>query len=366
MLQGPVVTAQADAAQQELASLFSNTSSPANAPTPMRVQVLVGLISRSTPAAAAAAAGTLSVLSAGYPSITNHFLQQAAALSAIAQLLKGTGQTAQAAMQLLLTLVNQSLDVHFEAQINNAVPLQHIMSHPGILCGLILQLAQGGDSTTAAAAAVVLARWTVSSSSSTEATSAKSGQLAALFMKAPTALGSAADLLVNRGSSVTLADAAAQLLQTVALAGPHAAKMVGYSQRTVARLVGLSMITSQQPPTATPSQAARTIAAACRAATALMTVLNKADAPVRAASKPDGCYCTDGGGTEADRRYSLAGQSNQRSVSCSQCQGRDYLQLSDFTACICKGAAAPADRWSKASAGSMRPGNINSSRQQQC
>lgn len=278
VLNHPAVTlAQANSAQLELALLFSNNTNSTNTPTPVRVQGLVSLLSHTTPAAAAAAASTLIILTRSQSSIAIHFLQQAAALSAVAQLLKGTGAAAQAAVHLLLTLAGQNIDIHFETPINNGVHLQHIMSHPGILNGLVHQMAQVGDS--AAAAAVVLARWTVTSSSG-EARSAKSCVAAALT-KTCTALSCAAELLLHRGSQVCLADAAAQLLHTVAQAGHQAAQNLLSARLTVPRLVGLAVMRCKQPPTASLQQTALSTAAAWRAAQALAALFENADTSMR-------------------------------------------------------------------------------------
>jgi hypothetical protein len=246
VLQWPTLTpAQANAAHQELVHLFSSNTNPANAPTPARVQALVSLLSSATPAAVAAA-NILNILSHSHPTITNHFLQQPSAMSAIARVLQGPGAAAQAALQLVLAVVGQSLDKHFEAPFSRSssstVPVQHVMAHPGMLSGLVHQLTQGGDSTTAAA--VVLACWTVNSGSADAA--ALRHEFAGLCTKSGAALSNIAKMLLQRGMGVCLADAAAQLLYTVASAGPQAAQMVASTQLMATRLVGLVVTSSQQ------------------------------------------------------------------------------------------------------------------------
>jgi hypothetical protein len=279
VLQRPNVTpAQVDAAHPELARLFNSTA-PANIPTPERLQVLVSLMSHRAPSVAAAAASILNTLSKSesHSEKTIRFLQQAPAQSAVVQLLTGHGTAAHAALQLLLTLVGQSVNVHFQTSVRTGI--QHAMLHPSILYGLVSHVARGPESTTAAAV-VLLARWTISSSSADNPFH-KGLQLAHLFNKHCTALKSVASLLLYCGSHVCLADAAAQLLYTIAQAGPQAAGMLAASKTVMARLAELMMTSSKQPPTATPDVQIQTTAAAWRAARALSAIFEKVDTQVR-------------------------------------------------------------------------------------
>jgi hypothetical protein len=144
------------------------------------------------------------------------------------------------------------------------------MSHCGILTGLVQQLASGSDDA-AAAAALLLARYSAGSGSAA---------IAAQLTKSPAALRSIAALLQQKRDSISLADAAAQLLHTAAEAGPEAAQAVAETEQAVASMLSLLLTHSKVPQQPTQQSDAIATAAGWRAACALCSILYSADASV--------------------------------------------------------------------------------------
>jgi hypothetical protein len=226
--QHSVDESQAYEAEQGLLLLFDSKCDPQAMPTPPRVHALACTLQHDSQPAAAAAARILSRLCSTSTDMISYVLQQDAALSAIARLLQGHGSAAQAASHLLLTLTGQGPDARFEVQSDSPAGLQRVMSS-GILHGQVQQFARGSDSA-AAAAVPLLARYSMHSGSAAVATQ---------LIQTRAALSSAAALLSKRSCSLALVDAAAQLLHTVAEAGPLGAQAVADTGRAVAGLLSL-------------------------------------------------------------------------------------------------------------------------------
>jgi hypothetical protein len=234
------------------------------------MQSLICLLDQDAPVAAAAARA-LSSLVRGNQGIAISVLQDDTVLIAAAWWMQGTGPAAEAAVHLLLTLAGLHLDMHFEASASNPASVQRIMQYSGVLEGLIQQLARGRSSAVAAAV-MLMARYSVSSGST---------RVAAHLSLNHAALSTVTALLVHQGSSIILADAAAQLLHTVAEAGPEAAHAVSETDQAVTRLLGLLLTQSKTGQQQTQQADAMAADAAWRASSALCSILYYASPSMR-------------------------------------------------------------------------------------
>lgn len=269
LLQQDVKDSEAHAAKQRLVQLFSSKLDPSNEPTPAHLEALVCLLYHSAPAAATAAADILSSICTNRAGTSIYLVQDGAVLTASACLLQDSNPSAQAATHLLLVLAGMGPEMHCEAPACHPDDFQRIMSHEGVVEGLVNQLTRGSG-RAAAAAVLMLARHSVNDATA----------IVPQLMKHRAALSGVVALLAEEGPRINLADAAAQLLCTVAEAGCEKATAVAGADKAVVRLLRLVLDHSKQPQQGLQLAELAATTAAGKAACALCYIMSNADASI--------------------------------------------------------------------------------------
>lgn len=269
LLQQDVKDREAHAAKQRLVQLFSSKLDPSNEPTPAHLEALVCLLYHSAPAAATAAADILSSICTNRAGTSIYLVQDGAVLTASACLLQDSNPSAQAATHLLLVLAGMGPEMHCEAPACHPDDFQRIMSHEGVVEGLVNQLTRGSG-RAAAAAVLMLARHSVNDATA----------IVPQLMKHRAALSGVVALLAEEGPRISLADAAAQLLCTVAEAGCEKATAVAGADKAVVRLLRLALDHSKQPQQGLQLAELAATTAAGKAACALCYIMSNADASI--------------------------------------------------------------------------------------